>query len=234
MFTRMVNMFASGQPSSRNDHIREHKRTKYRLTTTTMEDALVEQMANLQVQDTRRTSHRMAMPLPELVLEFERLCCDVMNRIACGSSIARSRRIIAFFGAPAIVIAKVWELLHEHQLNDPCANKKHLLWAFHKHKSYSNETTMSSSVRSPDEKTFRKWTNTMAMDVGSLSPMVIRWENRKDGDVGNDCLACVDCLDCPFQQIRAPNPEKEGSKMLNKAICGHNGCVEFFYKQNYC
>jgi hypothetical protein len=44
------------------------------------------------------------------------------------------------------------------------------------------------------------------------------WENRKIGDVHNDCLSSVDGVNCKFQQVKIPDPEKPGKMKINKAI----------------
>ena len=102
-------------------------------------DVLVDKLADMEVSDKLRSSKRLSMPEAELAVEFEELACQVMRKRSDGSFQVRNRRMVAFFGAPAAVIAKAWELLIEHELNHPCCKKHHLLWAFHKHKTHDTE-----------------------------------------------------------------------------------------------
>jgi hypothetical protein len=55
----------------------------------------------------------------------------------------------------------------------------------------------------------------------NLSGFQILWENRKVNYQGNDCLVSVDTTDCPFQQIRIPDPERPGKTKINKALFSH-------------
>jgi hypothetical protein len=137
-------------------------------------DALTHQVAALEVVDQLRRSHRMSLPDAELILEFEGLACDIMKRSRAGSEKIRRRRIVAFFGAPALVIAKVWELLMEKGGPWPTGTaKKHLLWTLHMAKVYATTEVLSSSVGTPDEKTFRKWVKIFLFEISDLTPDVV-------------------------------------------------------------
>jgi hypothetical protein len=101
-------------------------------------DRLAHQFAALDVVDQLRRSHRMSLPNAELILEFEGLACNIMNCPRAGSEKIRKRRTVAFFGAPVLVIAKVWELLMENGGPWPIPTKKHhLLWTLHMAKVYA-------------------------------------------------------------------------------------------------
>ena len=97
------------------------------------DDQLAELMAKLHVRDVLRSKKVMAMPDPALVLEFDNLACSLMKRQKQGQSeTARIKRITAHFGAPPLVIAKLWELLIQHHImTHRLAKKHHLLWALH-------------------------------------------------------------------------------------------------------
>ena len=73
------------------------------------DDELAKLMAKLHVRDVSRSKKVMAMPDPALVLEFDNLACSLMKRQKQGQSeTARTKRIAARFGAPPLVIAKLW------------------------------------------------------------------------------------------------------------------------------
>jgi hypothetical protein len=137
-------------------------------------DKLAHQFAALDVVDQLRRSHRMSLPDAELILEFEGLACDIMKRPRAGSEKIRKRRIVASFGAPVLVIAKVWELLMETGGPWPIATeKKHLLWTLHMAKVYATTEILASNVGARDEKTFRKWVKTFLFKISDLTPDVV-------------------------------------------------------------
>ena len=70
-------------------------------------DDLAEQLAALDVVDTLRRQHSMPLPDAELVVEFDKLACKMMNQRKTISRNVQNRRIIAFFGAPSLVISKL-------------------------------------------------------------------------------------------------------------------------------
>ena len=83
-----------------------------------------------------------------------------MMKIKC-SHTEKKRDIIAFYGAPTVVICKVWELITEMQKKS-ISNKEHLLWALHFLKNRPNframcKTMKQADKKSPTEKTLRKW-----------------------------------------------------------------------------
>jgi hypothetical protein len=126
------------------------------------EEELVYQMASIAIADTRRQSNRMAFPAAALVVDFEKLACRIMGKRCDGAARTslgiRNRRILSFFGVPALVMAKLWELLMEHGGPWPhLTRKKHLLWALHLKKVHSTETVLASNVGCADEKNFRTW-----------------------------------------------------------------------------
>jgi hypothetical protein len=121
-------------------------------------DQLTQQLAALEVVDRLRCSNIMPLPEAELVIEFSKLACEMMWRTYNASEKIRTRRIKSFFGAPALVIAKLWELLMEKAGPwSTLTRKQHLLWALHLAKVYASQAVISSNVGAPDEKTYRKW-----------------------------------------------------------------------------
>jgi hypothetical protein len=133
-------------------------------------DELTQQLAALEVVDMLRRSSRMPLPDAELIIEFSKLACEMMRKPYTGSDKIRNRRIVSFFGAPALVIAKLWELLMEKAGPWPIgAKKKHLLWGLHLAKVYASEAVLSSNVSAPDEKTFRKWAWLFLTELASLT-----------------------------------------------------------------
>jgi hypothetical protein len=104
-------------------------------------EELEQQLAALQVADVSRSSKRMPMPQAGLVLDFAKLCYETMGQTHAGSEKIRTRRVIAFFGAPPLVIAKLWELPVENAGSWPKGtSRKHLLWGLHLAKVYSSES----------------------------------------------------------------------------------------------
>ncbi len=136
-------------------------------------DDLVEQLAALDVVDTLRRVHRIPLPDAELIVEFDKLACQMMGRSVYGSRTVRDHCIVAFFGAPSLVIAKLWELLVKHSGPLPQHAKTiHLLWALHLVKVYSSEHVLSSSVGAT-EKNYRKWAWFFIQELAYLEPEVV-------------------------------------------------------------
>jgi hypothetical protein len=121
-------------------------------------------------------------------------------------------------------MAKTWELMIQFDTMNPKMQQRHFLWALHYLKAYPAIGTMGVTMKQDkdkkksDDKTLVKWIWIVIECIYELHPHIIVWENRKTNDVGNDCLAVVDCVDCNFQQILIPNPDKPGKKMMNKAL----------------
>ena len=113
-----------------------------------IDDELAALMATLTVRDEMRSKKTMAMPSPELVLEFNNLVCAIMKREKKGrSEKVRIKRIVSHFGAPPIVMAKLWELLIEFDaVADDGAKKVHLLWALYYLKEYSSEAVACTVI----------------------------------------------------------------------------------------
>jgi hypothetical protein len=136
-------------------------------------EELTQQLATLEVVDLLRRSKTMPLPEAKLVIEFSKLASETMRRtykFFSNSEKVRNRRIVAFYGAPALVMAKLWELLMEG--TGPWTNqtkKVHLLWALHLAKVYSSESVLSASVGSPDEKTYRKWAWLFLEELAALT-----------------------------------------------------------------
>jgi hypothetical protein len=97
--------------------------------------------------DTLRQSNRMEFPTAASVAEFGKLGCKMMGKSATrdGSEAVWNRRILSFFGAPSLVMAKLWELLMDEGGPWPSqTQKKHLLWApLHLLKVCSSETVLA-------------------------------------------------------------------------------------------
>eukprot|EP00536_Pseudo-nitzschia_multiseries_P017761 jgi/Psemu1/52434/gm1.52434_g len=106
--------------------------------------------------------------------------------------------------------------------------EKHLLWALHFLKQYPNTTVMASTVKPFEQmkttydKTLQKWRNIVLPALNALHPHVIKWSNRFTNDCGNDVLAGVDTMDCPFQQILVPHRTKPGKFTRNKVLYSKN------------
>jgi len=83
-------------------------------------------------------------------------------------------------------VAKLWELINKRIQRDkesafddltgsPC--EKHLLWALHKLKVYSDEcsmtTCLSTGKKKIDPKTFRKWSGAFIRELAALKDEVV-------------------------------------------------------------
>jgi hypothetical protein len=85
-------------------------------------DDLINQLAALEVADATRHSKRLQFPGAEMVIEFEKIACEMMGWTRSGSK-------------PPVVMAKLWELLlentQEHHMFPRGLKKKHLLWGLY-------------------------------------------------------------------------------------------------------
>ena len=135
-----------------------------------------------------------------------------MNKNNSTSCFELERNAIDFCGVTVLVISKIWELIKKH-CNVPVdkLKQKHLLWTLHHMKQYTMTNTMAATVKleskttRPAQKTLIKWIPIVLDAIYELVPHVIKWENRKKGDQGQDCLVSVDGTDCKFQQILIEN-----------------------------
>ena len=187
-------------------------------------EALTQGLSMLKVKEITRQSNRFSQPDLRNVSEFELLGRAIIKcTLHCFNN--KRREFVTSFGIPPIVMAKVWEMISEHETSpNPKMKKKHLMWAFYFLKVYPDMKIMGASVkqeterRRPDEKTIYKWIWIAIEAISDLHPNVIVWENRKTNDNHEDCLAGIDTIDCPFQQILCPNIRKPGHKKRNKAF----------------
>ena len=132
-----------------------------------------------------------------LVLEFERLCFVVFRHGKFTQSrVVRDRRIRAWTGCSSTTIAKVWFLLNQHGRLPILATEERLLWGLHLLKRYDTDENNAARFNGVDEETFAKWAWWFIDNISWLESEVILWENRLINDIGNDCLASVDCVDC--------------------------------------
>lgn len=146
-------------------------------------------------------------------------------------SLDDKRRYRAFFGCSSDVTTSLWLKLQPQWHINIMARPKHLLWSLVFLKVYASEIALSAMVGSPDEKTFRKWTQLFVDAISWLEADVvclrmkevcvllwlflisnirllllitlqILWENRRINDIGNDCLVSVDGTDFRIKQIK--------------------------------
>jgi len=138
--------------------------------------------------------------------------------------------MVTFFGAPTIMIAKIWELIVANNIGTgsekKISNKEHPLWALHHMKQAPDftvlcKTMMANANKCLTKKTVLKWVWFCARETQALEDTVIVWDHRKTDDCGDDCLVLVDCIDCQFQQILVDHPEAVGKKIVNKALHSH-------------
>lgn len=177
-----------------------------------------------------------------LALEFEFMGAEMMRRNVDGSATILDRRFRSWFGTSSIICAWGWHELESRGLPEG-VEKKHYLWALTLMKTYETEANLSSKVGAVDETTFRKWAwlvvdliSWLELDLVSLFVIQqsaaislsnkllpfsqIVWDNRHQGDVGNDCLVSVDGVDCQIPQVLKWDPIKE-KMVLNKQLYSH-------------
>ena len=195
-----------------------------RITTSDEIRILEHSFAELSIQNAIRKSERMSLPPGNLLIQFNLACKDVMHKLS-GTFDTHRRDVVTYFGAPPIVIAKIWELILENNGWDKeiVSNKDHLLWALHYMKQAPNITVLCKTMQKngrkmSSKKTVLKWVWFYVNEIQALEDKVIVWENRKTNDKGDDCLVSVDCIDCQFQQILIDHPTKPGKKAVNKAL----------------
>ena len=199
------------------------------LITDTEFNILAQSMSELMLCKDKKESSRLLVPRQSVMCDFKVLMLSIVERLADGTFLSNRRDCVTYFGAPVIVIAKLWELIQENnekeseEVRHCLENKECLLWAMHFMKNRPNITAMCKTMKKENkkcctEKTMRKWMWTFLDELESLQDMVIVWENRHTNDSGADDLVTVDTTDCPFQQILVPNPNKKGKKMINKSL----------------
>ena len=122
-------------------------------------DILCIRMAELEVADQARKEKKMAMPDPRLVVEMEKIALQILGHSDIGSHILLMRMIIAFLGAPPLVIAKCWELTNEENVGSfpQGMKKKHLLWTFNFLKECISLEADCHGCNVRTRKTFETW-----------------------------------------------------------------------------
>jgi hypothetical protein len=186
--------------------------------------SLSESFAKYSVQDYVRSSNRLSMPDAKLVSEFELLALRITKWNRGWSTQKKELEVITNFGVPAVVIAKVWEMIQEEETSPNLKmKKKHYMWGLYFLKVYVDMNKMGSCVveagdNRPDEKTVYKWIWVAIEAISELEDIVIKWENRFTNDDLGDCLAGIDTVDCLFQQMLYDHPLKPGKKKRNKCF----------------
>ena len=107
-----------------------------------------------------RSASRMELPSIGVVNAFAVLMRSVILKVK-GSHSDQKKDIIQFYGAPTIVLCKVWELIIENNDDGMIFNKEHLLCALHFLKNRPNFRVMCKSIakagkKAPTEKNIAK------------------------------------------------------------------------------
>ncbi|GKZ00549.1 hypothetical protein MPSEU_001007300 [Mayamaea pseudoterrestris] len=142
----------------------------------------------------------MAMRVPPE--HFADLGNEIMARRGRGVSSRTDRRFRATFGTTPALCSTLWMRLDPSRTMHQKAEPKHLLWSLMLLKLYLCEHALAALVGGVDEKTVAKWSWLFIDKISSLENQIIRWENRFDDDIGNDCLVSVDGTDFRIQQFR--------------------------------
>jgi len=101
------------------------------------------------------------------------------------------------FGTMPCHCCRIWNMLLEREMIEAGGKKEHILWACLILKVYWSKSGMANLAGGVDEKTFCYWGWYFLEQISWLGLDVIRWENRKKGDVGNDCLTSINCTHVP-------------------------------------
>ena len=115
--------------------------------------------------------------LDQLAAEFDFLGHEMRrkNPGRGGSEKTADRRFQAWFGTPAIVMAKCWVLLLlDPDFDKSTKSKKWLLWALILLKEYTDEHAMAASAGGVDEKTFRLHAWEYVFLLADLESLVVR------------------------------------------------------------
>ena len=179
-------------------------------------------MTEIQIMDSMRSFHRFPMPSLENSQRFD-VVATKMSSCVRTTYDGRNREMTSFNGCPPLVMAKTWELLHEHNTITEKAKDIHLLWGLHYAKEYPNVKAMCKTVqmpetKKPDDGTVSKWLWIVLEAIADLQPWVIDWERRKTNDRGNDCTIGIDGKDAPFQQIKLPHPTKTKAEDIKQIV----------------
>ena len=86
------------------------------------------------------------MPNIELVMKFD-LLANCTTKCKRKTTLCKGKNVVNVFGAPVVVIAKLWELMNEHDtISNPKMAHKHLLWALIYGKQYPSLQALASLV----------------------------------------------------------------------------------------
>ena len=102
---------------------------------------LEQHMADLSVRDQVRQLKLFSLPDVTLVNDFERLGFLMSGKRPGQLALGRKRALTSCFGAPPVVMAKLWELIVREGPLPKRAKREHLLWALY----YLYEYTSMSS-----------------------------------------------------------------------------------------
>jgi len=127
------------------------------------------------------------------------------------SRVRTTQLMVSWVGATPTMLGMVWFLLESTGgLPDRGASKTRLLWGLLLLKAHDTEKKNAAIVGGVDEGTFATWSWCFLEELSFLESYVIDWEDRKIGDIGNDCMASVDCTDCLYKTHKLANgkPDK--------------------------
>ena len=127
----------------------------------------------------------------------------------------KDRRFKALFGASSAVVATLWNMLFEREVQ---GEPKHLLWTLVHLKVYGSEEVNCAIVGWPSVKTYSKWVWYYVEQIAGLKDNVINIENRFDGLDGvatSNAFISVDGTDCPVFE-----PSPFSTKMFSKKLNG--------------
>lgn len=119
-------------------------------------------------------------------------------------TISEDRLFRQFFGCgPVVALALFTKINAEEDDQTVPPPLEHVMWSLLFLKTYVTESVMVQMIGlhvAGDEKTLRSILWPMIEKISNLEGSVIVWENRKIGDIGNDCLVSVDGTDFQIEE----------------------------------
>ena len=167
-----------------------------------------------------------------------------------GSKVVENRNFREYFGTSQNIVQILWKLLVDNDLLPENCQLKHLLWTLFFMKVYPKQAPACSGVGGSggavDPKTLCKWAWAFIINIAELEDIVVSvidaklavlfifvlllvdsffsnqidFEQRKVGDVYNDCLMSVDGTDFQIQQ---KGPAVRGNRYGSHKFGGRSG-----------
>ena len=114
-------------------------------------NTLQQGLAKLEIQSELRKSNRTPFPEANLLSTLAMIIRSAIVKMK-NSHAEQKRDIVAFRGAPAAAVCKVWELVAENTKGKSASNKERLLWALRFLKNQPNFRAMCKKMKQVGKK----------------------------------------------------------------------------------